>query len=160
MSDTFMNLFCFANTLVILTASKPERTGVAVHGEVHQVHRTLCADCQSRSERIRRNKPCLSFPINHKRSQQQNNNSAIRSPHGVEDSPILHDAKEFVRCGRVMRNGLPGVSEESVWRPNLVHHAVVQAEDFSRALEFQPLIKPHLTEEHVHGVLLMHEHNT
>lgn len=58
-----------------------------------------------------------------------------------------------------MRNGLLGVSEESVWRPDLVHHAVVQPQDFSGALEFQPLVNPHLTEEHVHSVLLKHEHN-
>lgn len=85
---------------------------------------------------------------------------SVGSPHGVEDSPVLHDAEEFVRCGRVMRNGLLGVSEKSVWRPDLVHHAIVQPQDFRGALEFQPLINPHLTEEHVHGVFLMHEHNT
>lgn len=58
-----------------------------------------------------------------------------------------------------MGNGLLGVSEESVWRPDLVYHAVVQPQDFSGAFKFQPLIDPHLTEEHVHGVLLTCEHN-
>lgn len=59
----------------------------------------------------------------------------VGSPHGVEDSPVLHDAEEFVRCGCVMGNGLLGVSEKSVWRPDLVQHAVVQPQDFSWALE-------------------------
>ena len=58
-----------------------------------------------------------------------------------------------------MRNGLPGVSEVSVRRPDLVHHAIVQAQDFSLALEFQPLVNPHLTEEHVHGEFLMQEND-
>lgn len=58
-----------------------------------------------------------------------------------------------------MGNGLLGVSEESVWRPDFVYHEVIQPQDFNGALEFQPLINPHLAEEHVHGVLLRHKRN-
>lgn len=58
-----------------------------------------------------------------------------------------------------MGNGLLGVSEESVWRPDFVHHEVIQPQDFNGALEFQPLINPHLAEKHVHGVLLRHKRN-
>lgn len=82
-----------------------------------------------------------------------------KSPHGVKDSPVLHDAEELVGCGHVMGNGLLGVSEESVWRPDFVHHEVIQPQDFNGALEFQPLINPHLAEKHVHGVLLRHKCN-
>lgn len=46
-----MILFVFANVSMVLTASKPEGTGVAIHGEVHQPHWTLCTDCQSDSRR-------------------------------------------------------------------------------------------------------------
>lgn len=80
------------------------------------------------------------------------------SPHGVEDGAVLHDSEQFVRRGHVMRNGLLGVSEKSVRRPDLVHHAVVQPQDFRGSFKLKPLVNPHLTEEHVHGVLLMHIH--
>lgn len=70
----------------------------------------------------------------------------------------MHDAEELVWCGHVMGNGLLGVSEESIWGPDLVHHKVVQPQDFSGALKLQTFINPHLTEEHVHSVLLVHKH--
>lgn len=44
----------FRKNSASLTASKPERTGVTVHGEIHQPHRTLCADCQSESKNLKR----------------------------------------------------------------------------------------------------------
>ncbi|TNN62274.1 hypothetical protein EYF80_027538 [Liparis tanakae] len=31
--------------------------------------------------------------------------------------------------------------------------------DFGGAFKLEPLVNPHLTEEHVHGVLLMHKYN-
>lgn len=58
-----------------------------------------------------------------------------------------------------MGYGLLRVTEESVWGPDVIHHEVVQPQDFSWALKFQPLIHPCLTEEHVHGVLLICEHS-
>lgn len=83
----------------------------------------------------------------------------LRLPHGVEDRPILHNAEEFVGSGHVVGNGLFGIPEESVRRPNLVHHFVVQAQNFSGTIKFEPLVNPHLTEEHVHGVFLRTERN-
>lgn len=35
-----------------------------------------------------------------------NKTVTVRSPHCVKDSPVLHDAEEFVRRGRVMGNRL------------------------------------------------------
>lgn len=80
--------------------------------------------------------------------------SIVRSPHSVEDGPVLHDTEQFVRRRHVVRNWPLWVSEERVWYPDLFHHAVVEPQDFSWSLEFQPLINPHLAEEHVHGVIL------
>lgn len=68
--------FLLVNTTVPLTASKPERTGVAIHGEVHQSHWTLCTDGQSNNERTSRNSLESSFPrnVSTKSSHLQNNN--------------------------------------------------------------------------------------
>lgn len=85
------------------------------------------------------------------------NQHLLCSPHCVEDCPVLHNPEELVGSGHVVGNGLLGVSEKSVRRPDLVHHAVVQTQDLDGAFEFQALVNPHLTEEHVHGVLLMQE---
>lgn len=46
-----MILFVFVNASMVLTASKPEGTGVAIHREVHQPHWTLRTDRQSNSRR-------------------------------------------------------------------------------------------------------------
>lgn len=128
---------------------------MAVHGEIHQPHRTLCTDREPKSRRTHRDQSQIYISINLLSSADD---LIQKSPHGVEDSPVLHNAEELVGCGHVMGNGPLGVSEESVWRPDFVHHAVIQPQDFNGAFEFQPLINPHLAEEHVHGVLLRHKH--
>lgn len=56
-----------------------------------------------------------------------------------------------------MRDGLLGVPEKCIGSPDLFHHEVIQTQDFDGALELQTLIDPHLTEEHVHGVVLVCE---
>lgn len=56
-----------------------------------------------------------------------------------------------------MRDGLLGVPEKCIGSPDLFHHEVIQTQDFDGALELQTLIDPHLTEEHVHGVVLLCE---
>lgn len=82
----------------------------------------------------------------------------IISPHCVKDSPILHDAEQLVGCGHVVGNRFLGVSEEGVWCPDLIHHEVVQPQDFNGTFKFKSFIDPHLAEEHVHGVLLKYGH--
>lgn len=54
------------NAYVPLTASEPERTGVAVHRKVYQPHRAVCADCQPDSKRTHRNTSDASFPVKKK----------------------------------------------------------------------------------------------
>lgn len=39
---------------VLLTASKSERAGMTIHGEVHQSHWTICSDCQSDREKMQK----------------------------------------------------------------------------------------------------------
>lgn len=51
--------------------------------------------------------------------------STVSTPHGVEDSAVLHDAKQLVWSGHVMSQGFLRVVEKGVWSPNPVHHAVV-----------------------------------
>lgn len=104
-------------------------------------------------EQIEKNKSGPSSPV---RCSLVKTPSSVRSPHGVEDGPILHDTEQFVRSRHVVRNGPLWVSEERVRDPDLFYHAVVEPQDFCRPLEFQPLINPHLAEEHVHGVILTH----
>lgn len=104
-------------------------------------------------EQIKKNKSGPSSPV---RCSLVKTPSSVSSPHGVEDGPILHDTEQFVRSRHVVRNGPLWVSEERVRDPDLFHHAVVEPQDFCRPLEFQPLINPHLAEEHVHGVILTH----
>lgn len=130
---------------------------MAIHGEVHQPHGTLCTDCESDSRGTSRHKPESSFSNNQVSPAKE---STERLPHGVEDGPVLHDAEQFVRRGHVVGDRLLRVAEESVWSPDLVHHAVVQPQDISGAFELESLVDPHLTKEHVHGVLLRQENNT
>lgn len=144
---------CFiASACDLLTAAEPEGTSVAVHGEVHQPHWAVRSDGQSNAggtHTRRKDEPtCVTG----------GSTVPVDSPHGVEHSPVLHDAEQFVGRGHVMGDGLLGVPEEGVWYPDLVHHAVVQPEDFRGAFKLQPLVNPHLTEEHVHGVLLTQNH--
>lgn len=82
--------------------------------------------------------------------------SSVCSPHGVQHGPVLHDTEQFVGRRHVVRDGLLGISEERVRYPDLLHHAVVEAQDLSGAFELEPLVNPHLAEEHVHGVILPH----
>lgn len=79
-------------------------------------------------------------------------------PHGVEDSSVLHDAKQLVGGGHVVRDRPLAISEKGVRSPDLADHEVVQPQDFYWALEFQALINPRLAEEDVHGVLLEKGH--
>lgn len=53
-----------------------------------------------------------------------------------------------------MRDRPLAIPEEGVRRPYLADHQVVEPQDLDRALEFQSLVNPCLTEEHVHGVFL------
>ena len=75
-------------------------------------------------------------------------------PHGVKHCSVLHNAKHLVGGCHVVGDGPPGVSEESVWCPNFVHHLVVQSKNLNGAFIPQPLVNPHLSKEHVHSVLL------
>lgn len=56
-------------------------------------------------------------------------------PHGVKDRSVLHDPKQFVRRRHVVCEGLPCVAKKRVGRPDLVHHAVVQRQDFDGPLK-------------------------
>lgn len=75
-------------------------------------------------------------------------------PHGVEDSSVLHDAKQLVGGGHVVRDRPLAIPEKGVRRPDLADHQVVEPQDLNGALKFQPLINPCLTKEHIHGVFL------
>lgn len=75
-------------------------------------------------------------------------------PHGVEDSSVLHDAKQLVGGGHVVRDRPLAIAEKSVWRPDLADHQVVEPQDLYGAFKFQAFVNPCLTEEHVHGVFL------
>jgi len=77
-----------------------------------------------------------------------------RSPHGVEDGSVLHDAEQLVGGGHVVSDRPLAVPEEGVRRPDLADHQVVEPQDLDGALELQPLVDPRLTEEDVHGVFL------
>ena len=53
-----------------------------------------------------------------------------------------------------MRDGTLAIPEESVRRPDLADHEVVQPQDLNGAFEFQTLVDPRLTEKDIHRVLL------
>lgn len=53
-----------------------------------------------------------------------------------------------------MRDRPLAIPEKRVRRPDLADHQVVEPQDLDGALEFQALVDPRLTEEHVHGVFL------
>lgn len=77
-----------------------------------------------------------------------------RSPHGVQDGSVLHDAEQLVRSRHVVSDGAFAVSEERIRSPDLADHQVVETQDLYGTLEPQTLVYPRLTEKHVHGVLL------
>ncbi len=56
-------------------------------------------------------------------------------PHGVKDRPVLHDSKQLVGRRHVVCAGRPCIAKERVGGPDLVHHAVVQRQDFNGPLK-------------------------
>lgn len=75
-------------------------------------------------------------------------------PHGVEQSPVIFQPQELVRCSHIMRNGFLPIKKEGVRGPNVTGQEIIQVEHLHRTFKAKPFILPALAEEHVNGVLL------
>lgn len=75
-------------------------------------------------------------------------------PHGVEQSPVIFQPQQLVRCGHIVRDGLLPIEEEGVRGPDVTGQEVVQGKHLHRAFKAETLVFPALTEEYVNCVFL------
>lgn len=57
-------------------------------------------------------------------------------PHGVEDCSVLHNAKQLVGGGHVVRNRPLAIPEKGVRGPDLADHQVVEPQDLDWTIKF------------------------
>ncbi len=75
-------------------------------------------------------------------------------PHGVEQSPIVFQPQQLVRCSHIMCDGFLPIKEEGVRSPDVTGQEIIQGKHLHWALKAKSFIFPALTEEHVNSVFL------
>lgn len=75
-------------------------------------------------------------------------------PHGVEQSPIILQPQQLVRCGHIVCDGFLPVEEEGVRSPDVTGQEIIQGKHLHRAFKAKSFVFPALTEENVNSVFL------